>query len=509
MTKKIGNAAIGGRRGLTMKQAPLRWSDDFMYQAILRHDRSYDGKFLTCVLSTGIYCLPSCPARKPLLKNIRFLANEREAVDAGFRICKRCRPDLFYRGENADVRLFDAMLERLRAEPAKIKGVAALAKLCGVSSTKLNELVRHHAHLSPADLIGKERVRTAGHALLSTTENVLNVGLSVGFASEASFHRQFLAHMAMTPSTYRALSRANEFSLKLPTDYSPDGIWRYHLRDQSGLSERFENGVFTRALWLDDRPAVVTLRIGDGQAHCRWETAPSPEASASASGVEVHRQVMKLLGLHTDTGAFYAAAKQNPTLKRLADATPVLYVPLTATPFEALTWAIIGQQINLTFAAALRHDLIKLAGRQASDDGLWIHPRPSDIAVLSPESLTRIRFSRAKANYLIDAARAIADGSFDLNSLAYGSAETAEKALCQLKGVGPWTARYTMMRGLGFADSAPVGDSGLAAALVRFYALEARPNAAQAEQLMLPFTPFRTQATAHLWETLRTPYATE
>lgn len=480
-----------------------------MYQAILRHDRSYDGKFLTCVLSTGIYCLPSCPARKPLLKNIRFLANEREAVNAGFRICKRCRPDLFYRGENADAQLYEAMLERLRAEPAKVKGITSLAKLCGISSTKLNELVRRHAHLSPADLIGRERIRAAGQALISTSDNVLNVGLSVGFASEASFHRQFLAHMAMTPSAYRTLGRTNDFTLKLPADYSSEGIWRYHLRDRSGQSERLEDGVFTRALWLKESPAIIILRLDGRLVHCRWEMGSESEETADRLGVEVHRQVMRLLGLYTDTNAFYAAAKQNPTLKRLTDATPVLYVPLTATPFEALVWAIIGQQINLTFAAALRHALIKLAGRQVSDNGLWIHPSPSDIAALDPESLTSVRFSRAKANYLIGAASAIVDGSFDLDSLAYGSAETAEKALCQLKGVGPWTARYTMMRGLGFADSAPIGDSGLAAALVRFYALEARPDAAQSEQLMLPFTPFRTQATAHLWETLRTPYAPE
>lgn len=492
-----------------MKPTRLRWSNEFMYQAILRHDRDYNGKFLTCVLSTGIYCLPSCPARKPLLKNIRFLATEQEAVEAGFRICKRCRPDLFYRGEDTEVSLFNATLERLRASPVQVKSVASLAKLCGVSTTKLNELVRRHAHLSPADLIVKVRLQAASHALLNTSNSVLDVGLSAGFASEASFHRQFSAHMSMTPGAYRTLRQADSFTIKLPENYSPEGIWRYHLRDKSGLAERFENGVFTRALWLGDRPVVIEVQLDNRQAYCQWTIKQEDKAASISPGVDIYRQVIRLLGLHTDTQGLYAAAQQNPTLKRLTDSTPVLYVPLTATPFEALTWAIIGQQINLTFAAALRHALIELAGAESNIPGLWAHPRPEDIAALTPEDLTGIRFSRAKANYLIGAAKAIVDGSLDLDALANGSAVAAEQALCRLKGVGPWTARYTLIRGLGFADSAPIGDSGLATALEHFYSLESRPNAAQSEQLMLAFTPFRTHTTTHLWETLRKPHATE
>lgn len=480
-----------------------------MYQAILKQDRRYDGKFLIGVLSTDIYCLPSCPARKPLLKNIRFLATEQEAIDAGFRSCKRCRPDLFYQGKNADTLLFDAILKRLRAEAEKINGVADLVRLCGISSTKLNALVRYHAHSSAAVLLNKERVRSAARRLISSNDTVLSVALSVGFASQASFYRQFLAHMAMTPNAYRALGKTNDFTLKLPATFSAEAIWRYHLRDDSHLAERLKNNIFSRALWINERPVIVTLRVRGQQLHCHWQAEPNPENTSINSGVEIHRQVLRLLGLNTNTRAFYAAAKRNTVLKRLTEAAAAIYVPLTATPFEALVWAIIGQQINLTFASALRYALIRLAGQEISPTGLWIHPRPADIAALSVERLTHIRFSRAKANCLIGVAKAIVDGSLNLEALAEGSAQTAEKTLCQFKGIGPWTARYTMMRGLAFADCAPIGDSGLATALLRFYGLEKRPTATQSEQLMLPFSPFRTQATAHLWQTLRTPDASE
>ncbi|MFV0548639.1 MAG: bifunctional transcriptional activator/DNA repair enzyme AdaA, partial [Limnobaculum xujianqingii] len=237
-----------------MKFKPLRWSDDFMYQAILNHEQKYDGKFLTCVKSTGIYCLPSCPARKPLLKNIRFLATEQEAVAEGFRICKRCRPDLFYRGESVDENLFIEMLSRIRACPSSFTNVSSLAKSCGISTTKLNELIRLHAHLSPADLLNRERIKAACNALINSSQRILDVGLAVGFESEASFHRQFSAHMAMTPNAWRLLNNSNEFTLKLPDDFTSDYAWRYHLRDKESLSEYLDETGFTKALWVHRYP---------------------------------------------------------------------------------------------------------------------------------------------------------------------------------------------------------------------------------------------------------------
>ncbi|WP_053007628.1 DNA-3-methyladenine glycosylase 2 family protein [Pragia fontium] len=490
-------------KGNTMKFKSLPWSDDFMYQAILNHEQKYNGKFLTCVKSTGIYCLPSCPARKPLLKNIRFLATEQEAIAEGFRICKRCRPDLFYRGENQDENLFNEMLVRIRAHPAAFQNIGTLAKSCGVSSTKLNELVRVHAHISPAELLNQERIAAACLALVTTSQKILDIGLAVGFESEASFHRQFLSQTAMTPSAYRSLRDTSEFTLKLPADFTPDYAWRYHLRDKSSLSEYLDEHGFTKALWINHVPVIIHLKIDNATAYCYWQQPSTSDVNSQPLGVLIHQQVIRLLGLNTNVSAFQSSAKQNSQMARLLAQSSPLYIPMTATPFESLVWAIIGQQINLTFAAALRQALIKLAGPVVGDSSLHIHPSAINIAALEPQQLTDIRFSRAKAQYLITAAKAIVDGELDLDQLATGSAITAEKKLCAIKGIGPWTARYTMMRGLGFADCTPVGDSGLHTALQQFYQLDKRPTATEVEQLMKPFSPFRTQATTYLWESLR------
>src|SRR5262249_50230382 len=126
-------------------------------------------------------------------------------------------------------------------------------------------------------------------------------------------------------------------------------------------------------------------------------------------------------------------------------------------------------------------------------------------ARLDPADLTRRQFSRGKAEYLLNAARAIATGELPLDELADGTATRAEQRLLALRGIGPWTAQYVLLRPCGFADRLPRGDAGLLAALVRYFALDARPDAAGMRALMAPFAPHRSLATVHLWASLAEP----
>ena len=137
----------------------------------------FNGRFVIGVLTTGIYCLPSCSARQPKPENVRLFKTEAEAQAAGLRPCKRCRPDLYYRGDDADTLLFDALAQRVRGAPGACTDAAALARACGVSQTKLGDLLRAHAHLTPAAWLRRESVRAACRALLETDQRVVNAGL--------------------------------------------------------------------------------------------------------------------------------------------------------------------------------------------------------------------------------------------------------------------------------------------------------------------------------------------
>jgi AraC family transcriptional regulator of adaptative response / DNA-3-methyladenine glycosylase II len=501
-TGMVCAVADGSQRTKTkMARAKAALTDNFMYQRILEKNRLYDGRFVTGVLTTGIYCLPSCPARKPKLENVRFFGDEEAAAASGLRPCKRCRPDLFYRGEDWDASLYAGLLTRLRADPSAFTEIGDLAKACGISSTKLNDLVRREAHLTPADLLHRERIRHACLMLLTTKDRVIDVAYAVGYDGEATFHRQFLAATGMTPGAYRELGRNNRFQLQLPADFRADEALAYHGRDKEGPAERRigENRLL-KVQALDGRPAVLDLTFTGGTLDCQV-TAAKPFSPAAMA--EAHRLLLRMIGLDSDAMGFEARGKRDAAIRRLTAHQPGLRIPLTPSIFEALAWSIIGQQINLAFATSLRRDLIDLAGTEvpgASD--MRLHPDAATIAALDTGDLTSRRFSRSKARYLIDAAQLVASGELDLAALADGSARQAEAKLLAVRGLGPWTANYIMLRGFGFADAVPVGDSALATALQRFHQRDMRPDAKETAELMAPFAPHRSLATCHFWASL-------
>src|ERR1700750_1998096 len=136
----------------------------------------FDGRFIIGVMTTGIYCLPSCAARPPKPQNVRLFTTEAEAKAAGMRACKRCRPDLFYKGEDENIALFEGLAERIAAAPQDFDEPSALPRAAGVSLTKLGDLFRDHAHLAPAQWLRRRRVLHAADELLNSKGKVAEIG---------------------------------------------------------------------------------------------------------------------------------------------------------------------------------------------------------------------------------------------------------------------------------------------------------------------------------------------
>src|ERR1700761_4076419 len=453
----------------------------------------YNGKFIIGVVTTGIYCIPSCPARQPKPENVRIVATEDEAKALGLRACKRCRPDLFYKGEDENIALFEGLQDRVRLAPQDFADASALAKACGVSQTKLGDLFREHAHLAPATWLRRERVRAATARLLGSNDKVVDIGYAAGFESESVFHRQFLAHARMTPGAYRALNGASVFLLQLPTGYRAKEVLAYHARDPESLCERSDGNKIWKALLTEDGPAVLELSL---EKEGVWARVHADKKLGRASLAFLHEAGLKILGLNNETAPFET---------RHADFTASrrgLRLPNIPTGFDGLAWGIIGQQINAKFASSLRSEIIRMAGEKVGS--MRAHPTPERVANMNVATLNKRRFSRSKAAYLIGAAETVAKGELDIEGLPRGSAMAAEKKLTALHGVGTWTARYTMLRG-GFADAAPVGDSALATALQRLHDLEERPGHDQVKALMAELSPARSPAPMHLWTYLKEP----
>ncbi len=457
-----------------------------------------NGKFIIGVLTTGIYCLPSCPARQPKPENVRIFKTEDEAKAAGLRACKRCRPDLFYRGEDENISLFEGLASRVRDSLHEFSDASALAKACGVSQTKLAELFRTHAHLAPAAWLRRERVHAAARALLDGNDKVVDIGYAAGFESESAFHRQFLALARMTPGAYRALDKASVFLLHLPSNYRAQEILGYHARDPESPCEKSESSRIWKALLTEDGPAVLEISLEDEGAWCRAHALRMLSRDRMAG---LHGAALKMLGLNSEVSLFESRMARERQSAALISRRRGLRVPCIPAGIDGLCWAIIGQQINVKFAAALRREIIHLAGEPAGG-GMIAHPTAARVADIGAATLTKRRYSRSKAAYLIGAAREAAEGRLDIENLQQGSAAAAEKKLTSVRGIGTWTARYMMLRS-GFADSAPVGDSALATALQRLHRMKERPDHDEVHKLMQGFAPHRSLATCHLWASLK------
>lgn len=173
-----------------------------MMQAVYDRDASFDGRFFTCVRTTGIFCFPSCPARKPKPESVLFVPSREEALRLGFRPCKRCHSDLVGGQLEYERNLVLEVTERIDQSLGTVKAVG-LAEAIGFSLTHLNRILRRNTHLSLEQLIRRRRVERAAEMLLGTGRPVLDIALEVGFSSLSAFYDAFQQHFQQAPGSYR------------------------------------------------------------------------------------------------------------------------------------------------------------------------------------------------------------------------------------------------------------------------------------------------------------------
>ncbi|HEX6369353.1 MAG TPA: Ada metal-binding domain-containing protein [Longimicrobium sp.] len=469
---------------------------EWMLERFYARDTASNGRFITGVLTTGIYCLPSCTARKPLPENVRFFGSEDEARSAGLRPCRRCRPDNFYQQYDPDVHLLETLTADVRRDPAAFADAAAMVTASGIGSTKLNALFRRHFHATPAAFLARERVAAACRALAGGA-TVTEAAYAAGFESLSAFHLNFRRLTGLTPGEYRALGGSPSFTIALPDGFRADAVLGYQGRDPASAVERVRGNEVAKALHVGDAPATLRIRFEGQAAICEVDAAGPLGAEQMR---EAHAAAVRMLNLASDPSTFERQVARQPEYARLVAPRQGMRIPLTATPWECLVWTIVGQQVNLPFAYALRTAVAELAGEPVGG-GLYAHPTADAVAALDYADLTSRRFSGRKAEYLIDIARMIASGELDIDA-ERGMATAAERRLLDVRGLGPWSVQYFLMRGCGFADCVPVGDAGLTAALQRFHDLDHRPGPAETRERMEPFAPFRSLGTVHLWSSL-------
>src|SRR5262245_8147458 len=199
------------------------------YRAVLARDARYDGRFFTCVKTTGIYCRPICPARPPKLANCIFVPTAAAAQEAGFRPCLRCRPESSpeldaWRGTEATV---SRAMKLIEAGALDDGDVGSLADRLEIGERQLRRLFRRHLGAAPVTVAQTRRVLLAKQLIHQTDLPMIDVALASGFGSVRRFNETFQSLFHRPPSELRRRAAAGsagpEISILLP--YRPPYDW--------------------------------------------------------------------------------------------------------------------------------------------------------------------------------------------------------------------------------------------------------------------------------------------
>ncbi len=481
----------------------MKLNRDKMLELAFSRDQKSDGRFITGVLTTGIYCLPSCTARKPKAENIKFFKQEIEAKEYGLRPCKRCRPDLFYRNIDPDELLAEDAYGYIISNFSKNISLGLLAEFSGIGKTKLTRLLRVYYQSSFSSLLKKARIDHACKLLTETDKSLLEIAALSGYENQSTFFAGFKEITRVSPKEYHKIISNNHFILQLPSDYRKDLLVKHHSWEGNNPdfilkvegSENKKEIIIDKTISIDGENTILRITIKEYSALCEITNhrKTNPELM-----VEVHKTVLRLLGLTIEPQQFERKMMANESLSKLVKNHRGMRIPQTPNMFEGIVWVIAGQAVTVAVAKKLRSALIELCNKK-SENGMYYPPDPEDIVKLKINDLKKCGFSTRKAEYLLDVSKKIVEGTLDLDKLRTQNAGKIEKTLLALRGFGPWSVNYLMMRCLGFIDCVPLGDTGLVAGLKKFYNLDNNPGRDEVMELMKPFEPYRSLATFHLW----------
>jgi len=259
----------------------------------------------------------------------------------------------------------------------------------------------------------------------------------------------------------------------------------------------FADGLLYRAARIAGSPIIIRAgSLTDDELEFLVSPAEDTLLPPKAAVIAALR---RKFSLDLDLPAFYRFVKRLPPLAQLPARQMGLRPILKDTLLEALCLAIIDQQVNVAFAARLKHRLLETYGRLYRMDGheLWLFPLAEELAGLEPHALHPMQFSRSKSSYIINLARRFLAEPY-WESLS-GTDEEIVERLCTLRGVGRWTAEYAAMMGLGLTDTLPAADIGLMRMVQRVYGLAERPTEDQVRKIGRGWSPWRGLITFHLW----------
>jgi AraC family transcriptional regulator of adaptative response / DNA-3-methyladenine glycosylase II len=479
--------------------------EDTSYRAVSSRDARFDGVFFTAVRTTGIYCRPSCPATTPKRQNVHFYPTAAAAQGAGYRACRRCRPDAVPGSPAWNVRadLVGRAMRMIGDGVVDREGVAGLAARLGYSERHLTRELVTELGAGPQALARSQRAHTARLLLQTTDLSATDTAFAAGFASVRQFNETMQAVYGLTPTELRhkpgrraavpgtiPLRLAHREPLEAAQVFDFLG-----LRAVPGVEEitMGPGGArsYRRTLALPGGPGVAEVdepRRHQGWLDCRLRLTALRDLTTAV------QRLRALFDLDADPDAVDRALGADPYLAPLVAARPGLRSPGHVDPEELAVRAVLGQQITVAAARTLAGRLAERYGEPlpVPSGGLnRLFPSSAALAEAADEDLA---MPRARQRAVRGVCAALASGAVDLSPGV--DREQAAVDLLALPGIGPWTVAYVRMRALGDPDAYLPTDIGVRHGL----------RAAQAPDDLdsNSWRPWRSYAVHHLWAALGT-----
>jgi AraC family transcriptional regulator of adaptative response / DNA-3-methyladenine glycosylase II len=474
-------------------------------RAVQSKDGRFDGWFFTAVTSTGIYCRPSCPVVPPKTKHIRFYPSAAAAQQAGFRACKRCRPDASPGSPEWNVRA-DAVARAMRLIADGVvdrEGVPGLAARLGYSTRQIQRQLQAELGAGPLALARAQRAQTARLLIETSTLPMGDIAFAAGFASIRAFNGTVREIFALTPTELRRraangqpAAHHGELSLRLPlrSPFCPDNLFGHLVATGVPGVEEWRDGAFRRTLRLPAGHGVATLRPLPDHVACQLALTDLRDLTTAVT------RCRRLLDLDADPVAVCDLLAGDPVLAPLLAKAPGRRVPRTVDAAEFALRAVLGQQVSTAAARTLAGRLAAEYGEPVTDPagGLTrLFPEPARLTGLDAAALAMPRTRRETFTRLAAALAGAPDGG-GIDLTAGGDWQQARDQLHELPGIGPWTVEIIAMRGLGDPDAFPATDLGVRGAAAAL-GLPGSPAALTARAGC--WRPWRAYAVQYLWAT--------
>jgi AraC family transcriptional regulator, regulatory protein of adaptative response / DNA-3-methyladenine glycosylase II len=464
-------------------------------RARLSRDARFDGKFFIGVLTSRVYCRSICPAPTAKEKNVRYYPSAAAAAEAGFRPCLRCRPECSpgtpaWSGTSNTV---SRALRLISESGLEEGGVEALAERLGVGSRHLRRLFLRHLGATPSAVAQTQRLHFAKKLIDETSLPMNQVALAAGFGCVRRFNAGIRIVYHRTPTQLRRLMRQkvvqpeNQYLFRLR--FRPPFDWKGMLaflapRATPGV-EVVEHECYRRSISLygDHGYFEVSLDEGNDTLVARVQFG-NPRSLFS-----IVERIRAMFDLNADWAAIVEGLGTDPELVDRLKAHPGLRVPGCWNGFELATRAILGQQISVKAATTLAGRIARTFGQPFHGASGLTHLFPTP-EILAKARLAGIGLPRARAETIQALARAVWSGEISFDGIV--DSDDFLTRLCQIPGIGKWTAQYVAMRALGEPDAFPRGDLGLLHALKL-------GSSRELEQRAEAWRPWRAYAAMCLW----------